>query len=103
MAWFLLALTILFEVIGTISIKLSAGFTKLIPSIMIFVSYITCFSIFPFVVKKLDLSLSYAIWSGAGTLLVTLIGVWYFQEAISIVKLVSISLIIVGVVGLKLA
>lgn len=53
--------------------------------------------------KKLDVSLTYAIWSGMGTLLVAIIGIAYFKEANSTMKLVSIALIVVGLVGLHLS
>jgi len=48
-------------------------------------------------------SMAYAIWSGVGTALITLIGIWYFKESISVMKLASIGLIIIGVVGLHLS
>jgi small multidrug resistance pump len=55
--------------------KLSDGLTKLIPSILIFVFYGICFSVFAIVIKKIDLSVAYAIWSGMGTLVIVFIGV----------------------------
>ena len=52
-------------------------------------------------VKTLDISTVYAIWSGVGIALITLIGVWYFAEAMTIQKAACIALIVIGVVGLK--
>ncbi|WP_243291586.1 multidrug efflux SMR transporter [Bacillus sp. FJAT-47783] len=103
MAWILLAVTILLEVAGTISMKLSNGLTKLVPSIGIFVFYGFCFAIFALVVKKIDLSIAYAIWSGVGTMLVFVVGVLVFKESFSWIKLLSILLIIAGVIGLKVS
>ncbi|OZI11432.1 QacE family quaternary ammonium compound efflux SMR transporter [Bacillaceae bacterium SAS-127] len=100
--WLLLLVTIVFEVAGTISMKLSDGLTKGLPSLMIFVSYGICFSIFAIVVKKIDLSIAYALWSGLGTLFVTLISVWAFKEQLNLTQMFCIVAIVAGVVGLKL-
>lgn len=97
-----LLLAILFEVAGTTSMKLSNGFTHLTPSIFIFVFYALSFTFLTLTLKRLDVSLAYAIWSGLGTLLIALIGVSYFNEPMSILKGISLSLIIVGVIGLRL-
>jgi small multidrug resistance pump len=101
MAWVLLLFTVVFEVFGTLSMKLSAGLTKWVPTLMIFVSYGLSFSLFSLVLKSIDLSVAYAIWSGAGTLVVSLIGILYFQESLNAVKVISILLIAAGIVGLK--
>lgn len=101
MAWILLALTIILEVAGTISMKLSNGLTNPIPSVLLFVFYGGCFALFAVAVKTIDLSVAYGIWSGLGTLLVFIIGIFIFQEQISFIKVASIVLIVVGVIGLK--
>lgn len=103
MAWFLLVITILLEVAGTISMKLSEGLTRLVPSLGIFVFYGSCFAIFALVVKKIELSVAYAIWSGVGTMLVFVVGVLIFKESFSWIKLMSVVFIIIGVIGLKWA
>lgn len=102
MHWFYLAGAILFEVAGTTSMKLSQGFTRLGPSLLIFVFYAISFVSLTFAVKKIDMSVSYAIWSGVGTALIAIIGVYFFKESMTILKIISIVLIIVGVVGLNL-
>jgi|UPI000696D977 small multidrug resistance pump len=103
MEWILLTLTILLEVAGTICMKLSNGLTKLIPSIGIFVFYGACFAIFTLVVREIEFSIAYAIWSGVGTMLVFIVGVFIFKESFSWIKLLSVILIITGVIGLKLS
>ncbi len=103
MAYLYLFISIILEVAGTTSMKLSEGFTKTVPSVMIFVFYTLSFAVFTYALKKIDLSLSYAIWSGAGTALIALIGIFYFKEPSSLLKIVSIGLIIIGVVGLNLS
>lgn len=101
--WLLLLVTIIFEVAGTIAMKLSNGLTKLVPSVLIFVFYGICFSIFAIVVKKINLSIAYAIWSGLGTLLITIISVYFFKEHINLFQALCILFIVLGVIGLKVS
>ena len=103
MHWFYLALAIIFEVGGTTSMKLSEGLTKPLFSVLIFVLYGFSFVLFALALKKLDLGLSYAIWAGIGTAAIALIGYIWFKEPMGAVKVGSIALIIIGVVGLNLA
>ncbi|MGB6409992.1 MAG: multidrug efflux SMR transporter [Candidatus Deferrimicrobiaceae bacterium] len=98
--WLLLVAAIVFEVAGTTSMKLSAGFTKVLPSVLLFVFYALAFGALTLTLKKMEVSFVYAIWSGLGTALVTLIGIYYFKESANIFKIASIGLIILGVVGL---
>jgi len=102
MHWLYLAGAILFEVAGTTSMKLSQGFSRLLPSILIFVFYAISFVSLTFAVKKIDMSVSYAIWSGIGTALIAIIGVYFFKESMTMLKIASIILIIIGVMGLNL-
>jgi small multidrug resistance pump len=90
------------EVIGTTNMKLSEGFTKTLPSILMFVFYVFSFAFLTLALKKIDLSLTYAIWSGVGTALIATIGILYFKEPVTAIKIGSIALIIIGVVGLML-
>lgn len=101
--WFYLTLAIIFEVAGTTNMKLSEGFTKILPSILIFVFYGISFVFLTYALKKIDISVAYVIWSGLGTTLVVLIGVLVFRESMTALKLLSISLVVVGVVGLHLS
>ena len=102
MSWIYLICAITMEVIGTTNMKLSQGFTKTLPSILMFVFYGFSFAFLTLALKKIDLSLSYAIWSGVGTALIAAIGVLYFKEPVTAIKIVSIGLIVIGVVGLAL-
>ena len=101
--WVYLVCAIALEVAGTTSMKISAGFTKLAPSVLIFVFYAASFVMLTFALKKIDVSVAYAIWSGIGTALIACIGMLYFPEPATAVKFVSIGLILLGVVGLNLA
>lgn len=83
--------------------KLSSGFSNLIPSILLFLFYAASFVALTFALKGIDVSLAYAIWSGIGTVIIATIGILYFQEPATALKIVSISLIVVGITGLKLS
>ena len=100
---FYLAMAILFEVVGTTCMKLSEGFTRLIPSVLVFVLYMVSFSFMILALKKMELGVVYAIWAGLGTALIALIGIVWFQESVSLLKIVSIVFIVLGVVGLRLS
>jgi small multidrug resistance pump len=100
--WLILDLVIGLEVAGTISMKLSDGFSKLVPSILIFVFYAASFAALTFTLKKIEISVAYAVWSGVGTALIATIGILYFKEAATTLKFVSLFLIVAGVVGLKI-
>lgn len=99
--WLALAGAIALEIAGTTSMKLSQGFTRTIPSVLLFVFYALSFALMTIAVKRIDMSVSYAIWSGVGTAVIALIGVFAFGESLTTVQIVSIVLIIVGVVGLR--
>ncbi len=103
MHWVLLTAAIVLEVAGTTNMKLSEGFTRPLSSVLIFVFYGLSFTAFTFALKKLDLSLSYAIWAGAGTALIAAIGVIWFKEPITALKVGSVVLIIIGIVGLNMS
>lgn len=100
---FLLLLAILLEVAGTTAMKVSEGFRYLHPSILIFVFYFFSFVFLALSLRRLEVSLAYAIWSGLGTLLLAVIGAVFFAEPISLLKGISLALITIGVVGLRLA
>lgn len=99
--WSCLALAITLEIAGTTSMKLSQGFTRPLPSVLLFVFYALSFALMTVAVKRIDMSVSYAIWSGVGTAVITLIGVHAFGETLSPVQIASIALIIAGVIGLR--
>lgn len=96
-----LLLAILFEVAGTTSMKLADGFTRLTPSIFIFVFYAFSFVFLTLSLKRLEIAFAYAVWAGLGTLLIALIGMVYFQEPVTAMKVISLLLVVIGVIGLK--
>ncbi|MCA1851868.1 MAG: multidrug efflux SMR transporter [Beggiatoa sp.] len=99
--WLYLAAAILFEVAGTTSMKLAQGFTRPLPSVLIFVFYALAFVALTLTLKKMDISVAYSVWSGVGTALIAAIGIFWFQEPLTPVRLACIALIVIGVVGLN--
>lgn len=100
-SWISLIAAIVFEVSGTTCMKLSQGFTKIVPSVLIFVFYGLCFSFLTLALKKLEVSVAYSVWAGLGTILIAIIGIIWFRESASFIKLLSIALIIIGVIGIN--
>jgi small multidrug resistance pump len=101
--YYLLLLAIGFEICGTTCMKLSEGFSKLVPSVLIFVFYAISFFIFTLALKRIDVSIAYAIWSGLGTAFITVIGILWFKEPASALKLISLIVVIAGVIGLHMS
>lgn len=102
-SWLMLMLAILFEVGGTTCMKLSEGFTRWLPSVALFVLYGLSFTAMTYALKRIDVSVAYAIWSGMGTALIAAIGIVLFREQVNGLKLLAIAVIIAGVVMLNLA
>ena len=102
-AWAVLAVAILLEVGGTTSMRLADGFTRLTPSLMMMVFYALSFALNTLVIRVLGLSVTYGVWSGVGTVLTAMIGICYFKESATTIKMVSIGLIVIGVMGLHSA
>ena len=82
--------------------KFAEGFTKLWPSVFVFVFYALSLGLLVLVLEKFEVSIAYAIWASLGTALIAMIGIIFFNEPVSISKIVSILLIIMGILGLEL-
>ena len=100
-SWIILIIAIMFEIAGSVCLKLSHGFTKTVPSVLLFIFYATGIMLANFAIKKIDISVAYTIWAGIGTAAVAVIGIVYFKEPSSLIKILSIVLIILGVIGLN--
>ncbi len=99
----LLVLAILFEVAGTSELRASEGFTRLWPSVGVVVGYGVSFVALSYALKYgLWLGPAYAIWSGAGTALITMVGLLFFGDRIGLVAYAGIALIVGGVVLVNL-
>jgi small multidrug resistance pump len=101
--WIFLALAIACEISGTTCMKLSHSFTRLVPSVLLFIFYGATLVNMTIAMKYLEIGLVYAVWSGVGTAVVAVIGIAVFHESLSVAKVACIAMIIGGVVGLNLA
>ena len=102
MYWIWLFVAILLEVAATVFMKFSDGFSKLIPTLIMGLLYGISFIPLAIALKKMEVSVAYAVWSAVGTALITVLGMFLFHEKLSMVKIGGIALIILGVVALNL-
>ena len=102
MSFIYLALAITAELVGSTALKMSQGFTKVQPSILVVLGFGTAFYFLSQTLRTIPLSLAYAIWSGVGTAATVLIGVFLFGESFDFIKALGIIAIILGVVLLNL-
>lgn len=98
----LLAFAITVEIAATTLLKFSDGFTRLVPSILSMAGYLFSLYLLSLALTRIPVSTAYAVWSGAGTAVVALIGWAFLGEAMGTLKATAISLIVVGVVMLNL-
>jgi small multidrug resistance pump len=103
MHWVYLTVAIILEVSGTTCMKLSEGFSRWLPSVLMLVLYTSSLGALTLALKRIDVSIAYAVWSGLGTALIAAVGILWFKEPATAVKLISLALIIVGVIGLNLS
>ena len=92
MHWLYLFLAVIAETLGTTFLKMSNGFTQLFPSILAIALFLSAITL-----KYLAVGIVYAIWSGVGIVLVTLVGYFYFKQNLDMAALIGIGLITLGV------
>ncbi|MER7370031.1 DMT family transporter [Nonomuraea wenchangensis] len=103
MAWLLIIAAGLFEVVMAYSLKASNGFSALWPSVVFGVSAVLSFGLLALALKNLEVGTAYAVWTGIGAVGTATLGMIALGEDTSPLKLISIGLILLGVVGLNLA
>ena len=102
MEWIMLLIAGVLEVTWAVFMKMSEGFTKMMPSIVTAVGYILSAVFLALALKKLPLGTAYAMWTGFGILGTTLLGVMLFKESISLAQAGCVILIAAGIVGLRI-
>ena len=102
MYWLLLFGAILAEVIGTSALKASHGFTRLAPSTLVVAAYAVAFYLLSLTMQRIPMSISYAVWSGVGIVLITLIGYVVYRQSLDVPALVGLTLILCGVLVIQL-
>jgi small multidrug resistance pump len=103
LAWIYLAAAIATEVVGTLFLRFTDGFTRPAPSILVIATYAASLWLTALALRELEISLAYAVWAGVGTAAVAVIGMAVLGESVNALKVASIALVIGGVVGLNLS
>ena len=101
MPYLYLAIAIGAEVIGTSALKAAEGFTRLLPSLVVIVGYGAAFYFLSLALKVIPVGIAYAIWSGVGVALITLIGWVLFKQRLDAPALAGLALIVAGVVVIQ--
>lgn len=97
-----LFLAVIAEVIGTSFLPATANFTKLLPTTIVAFSYLLSFWLLTYVLKTINLGITYAIWSGLGIVLVSLMGFLIYNQKLDNAAILGIGLIVAGVLILNL-
>jgi len=103
MAWFLLFIAGLLEVVWASAMKASDGFTQLTPSIITWIAAFASFWMLAAAMKVLPLGTAYSVWVGIGAVGAVAVGVAWMGESLSLLRLGSVGLIVLGIIGLRLA
>ncbi|MEH6356938.1 MAG: SMR family transporter [Marinobacter sp.] len=96
--WLFLGIAIIAEVIATSSLKSSEGFTKVLPSVMVVIGYGVAFYFLSLTLKTIPVGIAYAIWSGSGIVLISLIGWLALGQKLDMASVLGMGLIVAGVV-----
>ena len=102
MGYLYLAIAIVSEVIGTIALKASSEFTKLVPSLIVVIGYGAAFYFMTLALRTIPLGITYAVWSGIGIVLITIAGVFLYREIPDFPAIIGMTLIISGVAVIHL-
>ena len=97
MTYLYLAFAIVSEVVGTSALKASEEFTKLVPSIVVLIGYALAFYFMTLTLRTLSIGITYAIWSGAGIVLVALVSLVFYKEVPDTAAIVGMVFIIIGI------
>ena len=103
MAWTYLFFAGLFEIGWAIGLKYTQGFTRLVPTVLTVASMAVSLGLLGLALKSLPLGTAYAIWTGVGAVGTDIAGIFLFGESMALLRLGSVALIVVGLIGLKLS
>jgi len=102
MYWILLGIAIVTEVLGTSALKSAEGFTRLLPSLIVIVSYSISFYLLSLCLRSIPVGVVYAVWSGVGIVLLALIGAFFFRQTLDTPAIIGVGLILAGVLVINL-
>lgn len=97
MNWIYLAIAIFAEVIATSALKASEGFTRLAPSALVVVGYAAAFYFLSLTLRSIPVGVAYALWSGVGIVLISIIGALFFKQSLDTPAILGMALIVLGV------
>ncbi|WP_334107211.1 quaternary ammonium compound efflux SMR transporter SugE [Methylobacillus sp.] len=103
MAWFTLTIAGLLEVVWAIGLKYSEGFTRFWSSVGTIIAMALSVVLLSIAMRDLPMGTAYAVWVGIGAVGTVILGIFLFNEPTSALRIISLTLIIAGIVGLKLA
>ena len=103
MAWVLLVIAGLLEIGWAIGLKYTAGFTRLLPSILTVMAMLVSFYFLSQALKSIPVGTGYAVWTGIGAVGTAVLGIVFFSESTAFTRLACIALIVVGIIGLKIS
>lgn len=102
MAWVYLVVAAIFEIVWAISLKYTAGFTRLWPSVVTIAGMAASFYFLSMATKTLPIGTAYAVWTGIGALGAVIIGMLFLNEPVTVPRVIFLLFILVGLIGLKL-
>ena len=103
MAWVTILAAGLFETGFAVSLKLSHGMTRLWPTVSFALCALTSFTLLTIALRQLEVGVAYAVWTGIGAVGAAIVGIIFLGDAVSTLKLASISLVLAGIIGLYLS
>ncbi|WP_332741583.1 DMT family transporter [Hydrogenophaga sp.] len=102
LAWLLVAISVIAEVVGTVALKYSDGFSRLLPSGAAAACYALAIWLMAVAMRQLDMGITYAVWAASGTAATALVGIAFFGEHMGTVKALGLVCVAAGVVMLNL-
>jgi quaternary ammonium compound-resistance protein SugE len=102
MAWFVLVVAGILEIGWAVGLKYTDGFTRLWPTVATLSAMIASMALLGLAVRELPVGTAYAVWTGIGTVGTVLLGILLFGEPADLLRLLFISMIVAGIVGLKI-
>lgn len=102
MEWIYLAVAVVAEVAATSALKASDGMSRMVPSVIVVIGYGIAFYLLSLTLKTIPVGIVYAIWSGMGVVLISLVGYWAFEQALDPPAMIGMGLIVAGVLVINL-
>ncbi|RZJ14222.1 MAG: multidrug efflux SMR transporter [Haliea sp.] len=103
LSWLVLGASVICEVLGTVALKHSTGFTKLLPAAAAGLFYLLAVWLMAIAMKRLEMGMTYAVWAASGTAITAAVGIMVYGEGASPAKLAGLALVVAGVVLLSSA